>query len=386
MDFEYSDEERRLKNRVRKFAEEKLSPIAERVDSVDDYSPEVIKLLAEEGLFRYAAPEEYGGVGLSSVAACIIREELSRVCTQADVSFIMSLFAGHGITEFGTKEQKREYLPTLASGEKVGTASITEPAGGSDISVIETSATLEGDHYILNGRKNFCTMGAAAEACIVIATVDPSLGAKALSAFIVDCKTPQPGLKTQIMKLISPHPVYQIDFSNYHLPKENILGRHGQGLEVVLSMLGRGRTTVGAAAIGMAMSAYEETVDYVEKRIAFKRPLLKFQATQLKLADMITDIEAARLLTLRAACTRDREDSEESIKQASMAKLFATEAAQRVIDEAVQIHGGYGLIKGARVEYLYRTIRALRIYEGTSEIQRLTITRAATRKEDKGDT
>jgi len=377
VDFKHSKEEAELKNRVRKFARERLLPIAERVDSVDEYSPEVVRLMADEGLFQYVAPKEYGGVGISSVAACIIREELSQVCTQADVSFIMSLFAGHAITEFGTQEQKRKYLPALASGEKVGTAAITEPGAGSDLSAIEPTATLESDHYILNGIKNFCTMGAAAEVCIVIATVDPSLEAKGLSAFIVDCKKPQPGLKTQVMKLMSPHPVYQIDFTNYHLPKENILGRQRQGLEIVSSMLGRARTTVAAAAIGMALSAYEETLNYVQKRIAFKRPLIRFQATQLKLADMITAIEAARLLTLQAAWTRDRENSEESMKQASMAKLFATEAAQRVIDEAVQIHGGYGLIRGTRVEYLYRTVRALRIYEGTSEIQRLTITRAS---------
>lgn len=383
MDFAYTQREAQLKEQVRSFARKKLSSIAQRVDSVDDYSPEVIELLADEGIFRYVAPEEYGGAGISSVAACIIREELAQVCTQADVSFIMSLFAGHAIAEFGTEEQKRRYLPALASGEKVGTAAITEPGGGSDVSALETTAASEVDHYVLNGVKNFCTMGAAAEVCIVIGTVDPSLGAKGISAFIVDCKSPQPGLKAHIMQLISPHPVYQLDFDGYLLPRGNILGSEGQGLTIVLSMLGRMRTTVASAAIGMAMSAYEQTLEYVQKRAAFKRPLIKFQATQLKLADMLTDIEAARLLALRAAWTRDREDSEESMMQASMAKLFATEAAQRVIDEAVQVHGGYGVVRGFRVEYLYRTIRALRIYEGTSEIQRLTITRSATRRGDK---
>ena len=380
MDFQYSKEETELKEHVRRFAREKLLPIRDRVDNVDDYSPEVVRLLAEEGIFRYVAPKEYGGAGISSMAACIIREELSQVCTQADVSFTMSLFAGHAITEFGTAEQKRRYLPALAKGEKVGTASITEPGAGSDVGAIATIAKPEGDYYVFSGTKNFCTMGAAAEACIVIATVDPALEAKGISAFIVDCRNPQPGLKTQVMRLMSPHPVYQIDFSNYRLPKENILGQQGDGLNIVLSMLGRARTTVAAAAIGMALSAYEHTLDYVQQRIAFGRPIAKFQATQLKIADMATSIDAARLLALRAAWTRDKEDSEESMKQASMAKLFATEAAQNVIDEAVQLHGGYGLIRGNRVEYLYRTIRALRIYEGTSEIQKLTITRSAFRE------
>ena len=383
MDFAYTQKEKQLKEQVRDFARKTLSPIAQRVDNIDEYSPEVIRLLADEGIFRYVAPEEHGGAGISTVAACIIREELAQVCTQADVSFIMSLFAGHALAEFGKEQQKKRYLPALATGAKVGTAAITEPGGGSDVSALETTATLKGEYYVLNGVKNFCTMGAAAEVCIVIGMVDPSLGAKGISAFIVDCKSTQPGLKASIMKLMSPHPVYQIDFNGYLLPKGNILGSEGQGLTIVLSMLGRMRTTVAAAAIGMAISAYDRSLDYVQKRVAFKRPLVRFQTTQLKLADMLTDIEAARLLTLRAAWTRDGEESEESMMQASMAKLFATEAAQRVIDEAVQIHGGYGVVRGSRVEYLYRTIRALRIYEGTSEIQRLTISRSAARKVDR---
>jgi len=380
MDFQYNADEAELKNRVRKFAREKLLPIRDRIDNTDEYSPEVIRLLADEGLFRYVTPEEYGGVGISSVAACIIREELSQVCTHADVTFIMSLFASQAITKFGTEEQKHKYLPALASGDIVGTASITEPVAGTDVSAVVTTASPKSDYYILNGTKNFCTMGAAAEACIVIATVDPSLGHEGVSAFIVDCKNAQPGLKTQVMQLISPHPLYRIEFNNYHLPRENLLGKEGQGLEIVLSMLGRARTTVGAAAVGLALSACEQALDYAQNRVAFKRTLVKFQAIQLKLADMITDIEAARLLVLRAAQSRDREENEEAMMQASMAKLFATEAAQRVIDEAVQIHGGYGILKGARVEYLYRTIRALRIYEGTSDIQRLTITRSALKR------
>ncbi|MFC2045402.1 acyl-CoA dehydrogenase family protein [Chloroflexota bacterium] len=383
MDFQYSADELELKNRVRRFAREKLLPIRNRVDSKDEYSPEIIRLLADEGLFRYVTPEEYGGVGISSVAASIIREELVQVCTHADVTFIMSLFASQAITKFGTEEQKHKYLPALASGNMVGTASITEPAAGTDVSAVVTTATPEGNYYIFNGIKSFCTMGAAAEACIVIATVDPSLGHEGVSAFIVDCKNAQPGLKTHVMKLISPHPLYQIEFKNYQLPKENILGKEGQGMEIVLSMLGRARTTVGAAAVGLAVSAYEEALDYAQSRIAFKRPLVKFQAIQLHIADMLTDIEAARLLVLRAAWSRDREESEEAMMQASMAKLFATEAAQRVIDEAVQIHGGYGVLQEVRVEYLYRTIRALRIYEGTSDIQRLTITRSVLKLQEK---
>jgi len=379
MDFTYSKEELGLKNRVRKFAAEKLLPIRDRVDSQDECSPEVIKLLAEEGILRYAVPKEYGGEGLSSVALCIIREELAQVCTQADVSFIMNVFASQAINAYGTAEQKQQYLPPMAKGEGLGTASITEPGGGSDIGGVQTVAKLEGDHYVLNGVKSFCSMGAATKACVVIATVNPELKAKGVSALIVDSSTPQPGLKVEIMEIVAPHPVYKITFENYRLPKENLLGQEGQGIEICLSMLGRARTTVASAALGMAISAYEEAVDYAEKRIAFERPIIKFQAIQLILADMIVDIEATRLLALRAAYTRDREDSEESLMQASIAKLFGTEAAQRVVDNAVQILGGQGVMKGSRAEYLYRAVRALRIYEGTSEIQRLTITRAARR-------
>lgn len=383
MDFQYSKEESELKNRARRFARETLLPIRDRIDNADEYSPEIIGLLAEEGLFHYITPAEYGGLGISSIAASIIREELTQVCTQADVTFIMSLFASQALTKFGTEEQKNKYLTAIASGNIVGTAAITEPAAGTDVAAVVTTATPKGDYYVLNGMKSFCTMGAAAEACIVIATVDPTLGHEGVSAFVIDCKNQQPGLQTRVMKLISPHPCYQIEFTDYQLPRENLLGKEGQGVEIVLSMLGRARTTVGAAALGMAISAYEEAVDYARHRIAFKRELVKFQAIQLKIGDMLTDIEAARLLVLRAAATRDREDSEEALMQASMAKLFATEAAQRVIDEAVQIHGGYGVLKGSRVEYLYRTIRALRIYEGTSDIQRLTISRSALKRQEK---
>ncbi len=368
MDFGYSQEELALKNRVRNFAQEKLLPIRDRIDSIDDYSPEAVKLLAEEGLYRYVVPKEYGGLGISSVAVCIIREELARVCTQADVAFIMSLFASQGIVAYGTEKQKEHYLPQIAIGECCGTAAITEPGCGSDISAISTKAKPEGEYYILNGVKSFCSMGSAAKACVVIATVDSAMKEKGISAFIVDCMTPQPGMQTKIMQIVAPHPVYRIEFTNYRLPRKCILGQEGQGIMVCLSMLGRCRTTVASAALGIAVSAYEETCEWVEKRIAFERPIIKFQSVQLMLADMLVDIEATRLLALRAAWVRDHEDSEESLKQASIAKLFGTEAAQRVVDLAVQIHGGFGVLRGGRVEYLYRAIRALRIYEGTSEI------------------
>ena len=288
MDFAYSKDELALKERVRNFAAEKLLPIRDRVDSVDDYSPEAVKLLAEEGILRYAVPKEYGGEGLSSVAACIIREELAQVCTQADVAFIMNVFAAQAISKYGTDKQKQQCLPPMAKGEGLGTAAITEPGGGSDIGGVQTVAKPEGDHYVLNGAKSFCSMGAAAKSCVVIATVNPELESKGVSAFIVDCNTPQPGVTVEIMEIVAPHPIYKITFDNYRLPKENLLGQEGQGIEICLSMLGRARTTVASAALGMAISAYEEALAFAEKRIAFERPIIKFQAMQMMLSDTVS--------------------------------------------------------------------------------------------------
>jgi alkylation response protein AidB-like acyl-CoA dehydrogenase len=381
MDFQYSEEQKELKQRVRKFAEEKLSPIAAEVDSRDETSWEVVKLLAEEGLFRYLMPEEYDGFGIKPIQLCIIREELARVCVQASDTFVMSELGGYPIVRFGSEEQKKKYLPPLARGEKIASYALTEPNAGSDIASIGTTAILKDGFYVMNGRKCFATNAGAAEVCTVYAKTDPEMGSKGISAFIIDTSNKQPGLSCQAMKLIGPGAEYEIMFEDYHIPKENLLGEQGKGMRIALTSLDLCRTTVGAHAVGLAQAAYEEALKYAHQRKAFGQPLIEFQATQFKLADMVTNIEAARLLVYKAASMTSLGDEEKIIGRASMAKLFATEMAQHVADEALQIHGGIGLIRGSRMERLYRAVRLPRIYEGTSEIQRITIARAIRRGE-----
>jgi len=376
MDFRYSQQEESLRKKVRKFAEEKLLPIAAEVDSRDETSWEVVNLLAQEGLFRYLIPEEYGGVGIKPIHLCIIREELARVCVQASDIFIMSELGGYPIVRFGSEEQKKKYLPPLATGEKIASYALTEPNAGSDVASIETTAIFKDGFYIVDGRKCWATNAGAAEVCTVYAKTSPSLGSRGISAFIVDAKNKQPGLNCEVMEWMGPGAEYELTFENYRVPKENLLGEEGRGMRIALTSLDLCRTTVGAHAVGLAQAAYDEALKYAQLRKAFGQPLIEFQAIQFKLADMVTNIQAARLLAYQAGSMTQLGEEGKIIGRASMAKLFATEMAQRVVDEALQIHGGIGLIKGSRMERLYRAVRSPRIYEGTSEIQRLTIARA----------
>jgi len=293
----------------------------------------------------------------------------------------MSELGGYPIIRFGSEEQKKKHLPSLAKGEKIASYALTEPNAGSDIASIETTAILKDGFHTMTGRKCFATNAGAAEICIVYAKTDPSLGAKGMSAFIIDTKNEQPGLSCRAMKLMGPCAEYELIFENFRVPKENLLGEQGKGMRIALTSLDLCRTTVGAHSVGLAQAGYEEALKYAQERKAFGQPLIGFQATQFKLADMITNIEAARLLVYQAASMTVLGEEEKIIGRASMAKLFATEMAQRVIDEALQIHGGIGLIRGSRMERLYRAVRLPRIYEGTSEIQRLTIARAISRME-----
>ena len=376
MDLRYSAEEERLKRDVRKFAEEKLRPIAAEVDSSNETSLEVVNLLASHGLFRYLVPREYGGVGIKPLYMCIIREELARVCVQASDTFIMSALGGYPIVRFGNEEQKKKYLPLLATGEKIGSYALTEPGAGSDVANIETTATFKDGFYVLNGKKYWATNAGAAEVCIAYAKTDPTKGSRGISAFIIDTKNKQHGLICRPMEWMGPGCEYEIIFENYRVPKENLLGEEGKGMRIALTALDLCRTTVGAHAVGLAQAAYEEALKYAQIRKAFGQPLIEFQATQFKLADMVTNIQAARLLVYHAALMTELGEEDKIIGRASMAKLFATEAAQRVVDEALQIHGAAGVMKGSRTELLYRAVRSPRIYEGTSEIQRITIARA----------
>jgi len=372
MDFRFTEEQEMLRDKVRRFAEEKLAPIAAEVDELDEVSWEVARLLGEQELFRLITPEGYGGVGLKAVPICIAREELSRISIHADLLLAETGLCAYPISTYGTEAQKQKYLPPFAKAEKLGCFALTEPEAGSDIASLQTTAVLDGDSYVINGSKCFASVGPFAQTYVTFAKTDQTQGSRGISAFVVEKGTP--GFDGKQMKLMGPHPIAELTFTACRLPKENLLGELGRGMSVALSTLNLFRMSVGAAAVGVAQRAYEEAISYSKRRVAFGQALAEFQATQFKLADMVTDIDAARLLVYRAAWLKD-ELPEKMTNEASMAKLFATEMAWRVVDQAVQLHGGYGVVKGMPVERLYRVIRQLRVYEGTSEIQKIIIAR-----------
>lgn len=382
MEFMFTEKQKELRNRVRKFAEEKLAHLAPEVDESDEISWDVVKLLADEGFLRLMVPKEYGGDGMvSCVNISILREEFSRTCDAAAGIFVMQGLGTYPITLFGTEEQKRKYLPSIGNGERLAAFALSEPDAGSDVGRMKTNAVLDGDHYVLNGAKRWISQGPAAEIYTVFAKTDPDKGNKGISAFIVEKGTPgfDPSRK---MNLMFAHSICEPRFDNCRIPKENLLGELNRGMRISMENLDMFRTTVGATAVGYAQRAYEEAMSRAKNRIVFNQPLSEFQVTQFKLADMATEIQAARLMVYWAANVKDRgENWQKVMTSASMAKLFATEVCHRVVDESLQIHGGSGLIKGMPIERIYRVQRSLRIYEGTSEIQRITIARSILREE-----
>jgi alkylation response protein AidB-like acyl-CoA dehydrogenase len=376
MDFRFTPEQEKLRERVRKLATEKISPIADEVDNQEDTSQKLLDLLRGEQLYQLFVPKAYGGVGVSAVDICIVREELSRVCSSADILFVVGGMGCAPIAMYGTDAQKNKYLPALARGEKMIVFCLTEPNAGSDIGAIETTATLDGDSYILNGTKKHVANPDVVDFFMVFAKTDPTQRMKGLSAFIVEKGLP--GMTIGKERLITPHASGTITFNNYRVPRGNLVGQLGEGAKVALTNLNTFRPSVGAMAVGMAQCAFDIALDFAQSRIVFQQPLVDFQVTQFKLAEMAMRIQIARLVTYFAAWKRDQ--GEDNVKEASIAKLYATESAQYVIDEAVQLLGGRGITCGNRLEYLYRDMRQLRIIEGTSEIQKHTIARRILRE------
>ena len=378
MDFAFTPEQQALKDSTRRLAEERIAPIAEEADESPAVHRGLMAILAESGLLRHTVPQEYGGFGVRVMNLCIIREELARVSAQADTNFIMQGLGSYPITLGGTHQQKVRYLPPLARGEAIAAFALTEPQAGSDVISMTTEAVPDGDDWVLNGRKKFISQAGDASTYTVFAKTDPGQGSRSLSAFIVERGTP--GFDdSKRLDLMAAHPIGEPAFDDCRIPQGNLIGERGQGLRLALGTLDTFRTTVAAAAIGMGLAAYEAALDYARNRPMFGQQLSDFQTTQFKLADMAVSLDAARLLAHRAAWLKDS-GQPTIIKEASFAKLFATEAASRIVNEAVQIHGGAGLEKGNRVERLYREVRALTIYEGTSEIQRQTIARQLLRE------
>jgi alkylation response protein AidB-like acyl-CoA dehydrogenase len=335
----------------------------------------LIQQLSAAGLLKHTVPARFGGARdqVSARDLCILREELARGAALADTMFALQALGSYPITLAGRAEQKQKYLPSVASGAAIAAFAITEPEAGSDVASLQTTATRRGSEFVLNGTKRFISNAGIAHFYVVFATTEPEKKAKGVSAFIVDAATP--GLTVEERtKLLSPHPIGVLGFADCVVPESALLGGEGEGLQIALHTLDLLRCSVGAAAVGFAQRALEEAICYSKTRRQFGRAIAEFQGIEFKVAEMATELEAARLLVYQAAWAHDSGNADAKQKS-SMAKLYATEAAQRIVDQALQIHGGVGLITGSIMERLYRDVRALRIYEGTSEIQKLVIAR-----------
>jgi acyl-CoA dehydrogenase len=341
--------------------------------AVDDQTVALVRALGRDGWLKYAVPSPYGGAApkLDVRALCLIRETLARHDGLADFAFAMQGLGSASIALFGDEELKRRYLPEVAAGTRIAAFALSEPEGGSDVSALRTTARRDGNHFALDGRKTWISNGGIASHYVVFARTGEAPGAKGLSAFVVDADTPGLVIAERIAT-IAPHPLATLGFENCRVPASQLLGKPGDGFKIAMATLDIFRSTVGAAALGFARRALDEALARVEAREAFGHKLADFQLTQARLADMALEVDAAALLVYRAAWTKDCV-AERVTREASMAKYYATESAQRVIDSAVQLWGGMGVVSGMPVERLYRDIRSLRIYEGTSEIQRLVI-------------
>ena len=375
-----SDEQRQLQEAVERLCRGPLGELERQVGETDTVHPGIVASLSESGLLDWAVPGSYATsrhalrapAAMSLTSFCLIRETLARFCAHAELVFTMQGLGAGPISFFGTGEQQRRYLPGVAAGVRVAAFALTEPDTGSDVAGLQMRAERDGDSYILNGRKTFISMAPDADLYAVFARTAREAGRNGLSCFIVEKGMPgfDPGER---LPLMAAHPIGAPVFTNCRVPVANRIGDESAGFAIAMGTLDFFRTTVGAGAVGRAQRALDESLRYARQRRAFGKSIAEFQAVQMKLAGMATDIAAARLLVYRAALTRDRGTRSRVTLEASQAKLFATEAAQRVIDSAVQIHGGVGVLRGMEVERLYRDIRALRIYEGTSEIQHLVI-------------
>jgi acyl-CoA dehydrogenase len=364
-----------LHARVRQWVEKNIFSGGVENQDLDKEARRLVRQLGNQGFLAYIVPKEFGGAREKVQARdlCIVREELARGSALADAMFAMQALGSYPITLFGTGEQKNRYLPLVARGTAIAAFALTEPEAGSDISGLQTQAVRRGKEYCLTGTKSFISNAGIADSYVVFASTAPEKKNKGVSAFVVDANSPGLIVKERT-RVISPHPIGVIAFEDCVIPENSLLGNDGDGLKIAFGTLDVLRCTVGAAALGFAQRAMEEAVDYAGKRRQFDRPLTEFQAIQFKLAKMATELEAARLLVYQAAWVHDSGAGDAKLKS-SMAKLFATEAAQRIVDQALQIHGGMGVVVGSVVERLYRDVRALRIYEGTSEIQKIVIAR-----------
>ena len=380
MDFRRDEQERQLRERLESWKRHNPS-VEHDPDDLERDACGLARRLGTDGFMAYAIPHQYGGVRETVQARdlCVIREELASHSALADVMFGVQALGSYPIVIAGTAEQKQRYLPPLATAENIAAFALTEPEAGSDAAAIRTRATKVSGGYRLDGSKCFISNAGIAHTYVVFASTEPNVRAKGISSFIVQADAPGFSVKEKT-RLLSPHPIGVLSFDNCFVARQQMLGTDGEGLSIAFRTLDTLRSTVGAAAVGFARRALSEALAYSQSRRQFGRPIGDFQGIQFKLADMAADLEAARLLVYQAAWAHDMQDPELPLKS-SIAKLFATEAAQRIVDQALQIHGGNGVVAGHIMERLYRDVRALRIYEGSSEIQKLVIAKSLMHKE-----
>ncbi len=369
----FEDHHRRLVAELEPWTDRHVAPHEHDESDVDALCRQFVRALGEAGWLRYSVPKAFGGIhdALDVRSLCLIRETLARSSGLADFAFAMQGLGSASIALFGDEALQRRYLPAVAAGRQIAAFALSEPESGSDVAALRMTARAEGDAYILDGRKTWISNGGIADHYVVFARTGEAPGAKGLSAFVVDADAPGLSIAERI-RVIAPHPLATLAFANCRIPRSHLLGRPGDGFKIAMATLDIFRSTVGAAALGFARRALEGAVRRVRQREAFGKKLAELQATQLRVAEMATEIDAAALLIYRAAWTKDQ-GAGRVTREAAMAKMYATEAAQRVIDSAVQLFGGMGVVTGVPVERLYREIRALRIYEGTTEIQKLVI-------------
>ena len=371
--FKTNEAHEALRKKVREFAETVVAPVAFELDRENKFPEDIVAQMADLGIMGLPTAEEYGGAGADVISYAIAVEELARV--DGGVGVILSAHTSLGtypIDHFGTEEQKQKYLLPLAKGEKLGAFGLTETNAGSDAGETETTAVLDGDHYILNGQKIFITNAPAADTYVVFAVTTPGIGTHGISAFIVEKDTPGFTFGTKEKKMgIRGSSTYELIFEDCRIPKENLLGAQGKGFGIAMHTLDGGRIGIASQALGLAEGALERTIDYVKERKQFGRSLAQFQNTQFQIADMATEVEAAQLLVYKAAMAKQTQ--KQYGMEAAKAKLFAAETAMAVTTKCVQLHGGYGYIREYDVERMMRDAKITEIYEGTSEVQRMVI-------------
>ena len=373
MDFKLTEEQELVRKNMREFAVRYVDPIAAEIDEDSRHPAELFRKLAEGGWMGIPIPQQYGGAGADFLTHIIAVEEISRSCSST--GFTLSFHAGiigMSLNLFGNEEQKKKYLVPLAKGQHMGAFALTEPGAGTDVMAVSTTAVRDGNGYVMNGTKTFVSNGPLADTYIVFCWTDKSAGKKGMSAFIIprDTSGLKPGVHFKKMGLRSSQ-TSEVVFKECPIPGENLLGQEGAGLVMAMTGFDHGRIGIAAQAIGILQAALDESIRYAKERVQFGNPIARQQAIAWMIADMATDLSAARFLAYHAAWLKDQKQP--FGKEASMAKLFATEAAMKHTTQAVQIHGGYGYIKGVKVERLMRDAKIAEIYEGTSEAQRMVI-------------